>query len=477
MFIRLAVKNILSRKSSITIVAFISFAIALLVAANAVFDSTEQGLESSYIHSFTGDFFIRARTDKSVSLFGDDTPLLGKLTKTAPLPHYEELAALLKDEFHVAAVPQISGTGMLETDDGDDAVMTFFGVPGNDYMAMMRSLRIIAGMPYSDETSSLMLSQAQAQKLRVKIGDTVQFIVEDGPVYKIRAAKVTALYEPAVDNPILDRFVLVSPYLARSLIDMEPEEDESRNASAGQTDSAGTDDILSFFADTEDIDVEDSLGDFDEPEPYTAPQEEAAEAEQEAQSWHFLVCLAQNRRTADATIKKLNKYFRQNGMDLQALNWRAAAGSTAIYIYWLRIIFNIGVLVILAAGFIIINNTLVINVLDRTKEIGTLRAIGASRLFISAECMAETILMAFASGIAGSLLGIALAHAIAAMGIPLANTFLVQLFGGTRLTAIITASNIARSLLMTLAIGVLGWIYPIRAALGINPVTAMQGGK
>ena len=48
MIIRLAVKNIVSRRSSLIIILFITFAIMMFCVANAVFDSTENGVQKTY---------------------------------------------------------------------------------------------------------------------------------------------------------------------------------------------------------------------------------------------------------------------------------------------------------------------------------------------------------------------------------------------------------------------------------------------
>ena len=63
MIFKLALKNILARKSSVVIVLFMTLVATLLIVANAVFDSTEKGVESSFVQSFTGDFIIRHISD------------------------------------------------------------------------------------------------------------------------------------------------------------------------------------------------------------------------------------------------------------------------------------------------------------------------------------------------------------------------------------------------------------------------------
>ena len=91
MLFYLAYKNIVSRKSSFVIILFIAFAISLMVLVNSIFDSTENGIESVYSRSFTGDIVIRPAAKMPLSLFGDETPITGKLTEIPRLIPYADI--------------------------------------------------------------------------------------------------------------------------------------------------------------------------------------------------------------------------------------------------------------------------------------------------------------------------------------------------------------------------------------------------
>ena len=162
---------------------------------------------------------------------------------------------------------------------------------------------------------------------------------------------------------------------------------------------------------------------------------------------------------------------------MQATDWRHAAGSTALYLFWMRKIFNIGIMIVLAAGFIIVNNSLIINVLDRTREIGTLRAIGAKKRFISLQCMVENIILTFTSGILGVLAGRICVHFINKAHITLSNTFLIQLFGSDALSIYVTGFNVFKLFILVTVLALLGWVYPVINALKVSPVDAIQGAK
>ena len=173
-------------------------------------------------------------------------------------------------------------------------------------------------------------------------------------------------------------------------------------------------------------------------------------------------------------IRNLNRAFENFEWQVEAVNWRAAAGMLAQYIYWIRLVFNIGLLVIIATGYIIVNNTLVIAALDRTKETGALRAIGASRRFVAIEYLLETLMLTVVAGILGCVIGVIGNSILSGGAITFSNPYLVQLFGGTTLSTVVSASNIFWGMALSLVLAFVAWIYPVQIALGTSPVVAME---
>lgn len=477
MMFRLAFKNIVSRKSSYVIILFIAFAISLIVMVNSVFDSTEKGVEKVYTRSFTGDVVIRPVSDSPLSLFGDETPVTGKLTKIPLLVPYADVVDFISSASSVEkVVPQISGRVVVESENADKGFEYVFGVEAADYADIMKSIRIMEGTPYAPGERGAFISRKIADRYKVGIGDELKFIVEDEMSVRIRAAKVSAIYDYEVHNEILDKIVLVDPFTLRSLLDMSDtvlDIDIDEN----NTDLLEDDiDFDSIFDDAEDFKAED----FEETEipPVTEVSSEAADSSGiNSTAWNFLVLRAEKGTNSKKLVKYLNSQFRKKSWPVEAVSWRNAAGSTAMYLYWIRFIFNIGVIVILIAGFIVINNTLVINVLNRTQEIGTMRAQGASRKYVSLECMTETFMLTISAGILGVILGALICFAVSSAHIHFENSFLIQLFGSDTLDFSVSLLTVFKALILSVILGFLGWIYPVRNALKVSPVKAMQGGS
>ena len=481
MILKLACKNVISRRSSFVIILFISFAVCLFCVANAVFDSTEQGVQENYVSSLTGNLVIRPDNQGQLSLFGDETPVTGELTRIDSLVPYQEIVSYLKSQNQYKTMfSQVSGMTAMEY--GSSRTPTYvFGAYGDEYISAMPSITIVKGQPYTAGEKGLMLSSKTAAKIGADIGSVIQFIVTDGPYVRIRAAPLTAIFDYKIHNDIFDRFAIVDPDTVRSLLDMSDsaavDEIEIEEENTDLLDFTFDSDFDSLFDEVFDAEIEQSDS---APEVFfeeEAPAQEVSSVYIPSTTWNFIVVQLKNSEFAQQEIKRYNRHFKKMGWPVLAVDWRHAAGSTALYLYWMRIIFNIGVGIVLFAGFIIVNNTLVINVLDRTQEIGTIRAIGAGKRFISLQCMAETFMLTITSGIIGVLAGSGICRLITRAHIVLKNSFLIQLFGGSALEVFVTPSNVLKLFILVITLGVIGWIYPVINAVRISPVRAMQGAR
>ncbi len=482
--LKFALKNVISRKSSLVIILFIAFSIAVLVMANAVFDGTKSGIEKTFSQNFTGDIVIRPKAQFPMSLFGDETPVTGNLSELPQLIPYSDVYDFVsKSEWVGKAVPQITGQAVLRFGD-ENFPAYFFGVDAQSYIQLMPGIKILKGQAFSNGQDALMLSDVMLKKIEDKcgvlldVGDKIQLAAFTGSSYTLRAATLSAVYEYSVHNDLQDKIVLINPDILRPLIGLNSTEiDQSlfTEENSGLLENLEEDGIDGLFGDSEDFETDDSF--FEEStaqESRPAQGKDGAENISEETIWNYIVCSKKNGRSAKRAVRKLNREFAKREWPVQAVDWRAAAGMAAQYIYWMRLIFNIGLIVIIGTGFIIVNNTLVIAALDRSKETGALRAIGAGRRFVALEYLAETLMLTITAGILGCLLGVLGNSFLSNGSIHFSNNYLIQLFGGDTLRAVVRPSNILGGALLSLALAFVAWIYPVRIALGASPVAAME---
>lgn len=123
---------------------------------------------------------------------------------------------------------------------------------------------------------------------------------------------------------------------------------------------------------------------------------------------------------------------------------------------------NAVVLMALIVGGIVILNTMVMTIYERTREIGTLRALGWQKRRILGMVVREAVLLSLLAGLVGILLGVGL-------------TKLISMTPATSyLAAQHTSAALAQTLIMAVALGVLGGIYPAWRASRLSPVEALR---
>ena len=107
-----------------------------------------------------------------------------------------------------------------------------------------------------------------------------------------------------------------------------------------------------------------------------------------------------------------------------------------------------------------------ISVLERTKEIGILRALGASKRNISQVFNAETFIIGFCAGLIG--VGIS-----ALLTIPI-NSIIAQLVGSDTVRAVLPVGAAVILIAISMLITVVGGLLPAKRAAKKDPVTALR---
>ena len=119
-------------------------------------------------------------------------------------------------------------------------------------------------------------------------------------------------------------------------------------------------------------------------------------------------------------------------------------------------------------------NTLVISVIERTGEIGTMRALGAQKGFVRKMFFIETLTIALVFGAIGTILALGAVGILNAVHIQATNAFLEILFAGKVLHTSVSLASVLSSLILMILVAVLAHLYPVSLALKIEPVRAMQ---
>ncbi|HEX7451275.1 MAG TPA: FtsX-like permease family protein, partial [Polyangiaceae bacterium] len=185
------------------------------------------------------------------------------------------------------------------------------------------------------------------------------------------------------------------------------------------------------------------------------------------------VLLKDDTQTAQ-TVTAIEAAGKQAGLPLKAITWQKAAGLIGQFATLMRVVLFTAVLIIFVVALVIINNALVMATLERVREIGTLRAVGAQRRFILAMLVLESVAVGLVFGALGTALGAGLIAVLGKVGIAAGNDVLMFFFSGPRLYPLLASHNLVLALGIVLVVSIVSSVYPAWIAMRISPREAMQ---
>ncbi len=492
---KIAYRNLREHKLKTLIVGLlITLGVAVLVVGNSLMDTAARGIERTYVESYTGHLLITARLRGNLTLFG----LEGQANLGDPIPtvpEYEKIWSYVRQHPLVqAASPQAIATARVDFGNRQSFVQ-LFGIEPTAYRAMFPdNLELVSGQELKPGEEGILLSEHTVQELageqgpRLKPGDSVILtgMSEIGGI-KVREVPVRGIFRFRRSNPVLDAVALADIVNVRALAGMnvgEVTKAELSQREKALLEEVNEEDLFSAPLVTE-VQVQRG-GSSSLLAPLggtgatggTSAKERPTVANQPADAargpWHFVLVKVRPGVAPAAVQRDLQTFFAANGIEAMVSGWLAGAGGLGRLAYGTKLVFNVVVLVIAVVAVIIIMNTLVISVSERTAEIGTMRALGAQKAFVRRVIMWETIMTAGLFGLLGIILGCLVLGLLNWRGIQAPNVFFEILFGGKVLHPVPSWGSIVTSLLMVVGIGVVSSLYPVSIALRIPPVRAMQ---
>ena len=139
---------------------------------------------------------------------------------------------------------------------------------------------------------------------------------------------------------------------------------------------------------------------------------------------------------------------------------QAASSITGVLTLFLGGIGGISLLV----GGIGIMNIMLVSVIERTREIGLRKAVGARKRDILSQFLIESLII----GVAGGLIGILLGSLISFLIGRIATT------SGTNLNPVVSLGSILLATLFSIAVGLIFGLYPANRAANLEPVEALR---
>jgi hypothetical protein len=177
------------------------------------------------------------------------------------------------------------------------------------------------------------------------------------------------------------------------------------------------------------------------------------------------------------TQKQIDAVSKAKGLEIQTMDWRESAGFMGNMTVMVRGILY--VLVLVTFGIAIIMNSMLMATMERTREIGTMRAIGAQKKFLLSLFLQETAILSFIFGAIGTLIGVTIVavvgtKGIPAMGDPAQGDVSTFFFSGDRLYMSVNPTHIAVVFLCMTLVAIVSTQYPAWRAMKISPLRAIQ---
>ena len=132
------------------------------------------------------------------------------------------------------------------------------------------------------------------------------------------------------------------------------------------------------------------------------------------------------------------------------------------------------VMLLFFVAIIIIVNTLTMAALERTSEIGMMRAIGARKEFISRMFLGETVMLSAVFGGLGIVLGYVIIRLVPLFNITTQNDMLQLLFGGDKFMPYLSLTDMLMALGQLALVSIIAVIYPVKIARNITPLDAIS---
>jgi ABC-type lipoprotein release transport system permease subunit len=469
-----------NRGSNAIILLLIALITFLFFTGNSLLSRADIKLRETYVDSITADVVLEKDTGYTMNLFGANTPIIDTYFTLPSLPAYDLIMDMVMSEPAVEEISrQVSAAAVLDLEGYREPVL-LCGADAETYFSLFPGLILDEGNFLEPGKYGAMISAERALRIeqetgkRPAIGTALLFTSGGDAGFKIRDLPLTGIYHYRNPGQFMNEIVIIDPQTARVLSAIQvasPEVitgEETLELLNADVDGLFEDEQSSGTPAVDETFSEDSLRSFLFSSPaVTGPELNGGD-------WNFILLRLKKGVRVSSFIGALNKKLKPFGVT--AVGWREAAGLSAIMLLLVQALFNVGIALVSIAGIIVTVNILLIAVFRRTREIGTMRAIGASDGYIRRLIFGENCILALLAGALG-ILGAALFFKLLnGIDLIIPNDLIASLLGGPVLQLDFLPGMAAASLTAALVLGIVSSVYPVETAVRIDPITAVQQG-
>ncbi len=466
----IAFRTLTKRRGRMALIGvLVAFGTFILVFGGIFASSVAAASRASIIDNFTGDFIIYSDRSKELpSPFAFNTPL-------PVIRNVAEIEKVLASHPLVESYAFYSQNyGLIQADrDGKkiDLPFIFYAVEPGPYRAVFSNLEVREGSFFGLEAPGqgaaggaepgVLISDYQSEQYRkdygvtLRAGDPVTLLgITEGGVNAAKS-KLLGIFRPRRYQGVFNYINFMDAATYSALYNYTGVEALPADFNAAL--EAASADEASLF----DLGSSEAFGSLD----LSALKSEALSG----------FTMAAVKLTDHGELEKVIADLGSRAdLGIKIARWDAASGFYAQIARALQAFIFIATALIFLVVIMIFMNTLIVNVVERTAEIGTMRAIGADKSFVRGVFLAETLML----NISAALVSMAVSGTLLALfgsgGVPLPEPISQFLIGGGPLTLRVEAAPFAIALVLVAAVSVIAVIYPVRVASSITPLAAMS---
>ncbi len=500
-FITIAWRNILRHKGKSFIVGTILFIGALLMTlGNGVISGMEHGMSDYIVHGFCGHVVIASDKQESDNVFLE---MMGKSIE--PISNYKDIKKVLTGLPYVDKVlPLGKNMVMILNEEGAPGYTYVIGADWKQYHDFFAdNLRKVEGewptegqpwvlFPTSQRkdtydyngnwyvplgkkvTDSTLLPEAKQNRENIIVKDSVIFMgFNEANASTDISIPICGVTTYRAYDKIFGQFALmdIESYRAALGYISAGEKVVLDSAHSKIMASENLDDMFS----TDNVVVANSSLVNESQLSSTVDTPRIAPKVNVDDGTYNLVCVMLKPGEDPATrAEEISAALKSAGCGAHAFPWNKAIGPIGSMAMLIKAALFGFVMFLFFVAIIIIVNTLSMAALERSSEIGMMRAVGARRWFIAAMFTGETACLSFIFGGAGIVAGIVLVAVLDSFHLKAPNEIVQLLYGGEIFRPMLSVVDLILALVQLALVTVIAVIYPVFVALGITPLDAIS---
>jgi len=507
LIIKIAWRNIFRHKGKSLIVGIILFLGALIMTVgNGVISGMDKGLRNNIINCFTGDMVIISDKQQSDNVFFE---MMGKPVE--PIHNVVAIKKVLDNQPYVSRYLPVGKNAamVLNEDGGTPGTALLIGVDFDKYHAAFPdNVNVLEGrLPRSGERGALMATGARndfytytniwfiaendslhtanlspealenKNSLSTKSSLVLLGLNDNNSTTDIRLG-VKGIIKYRALNHVWGHFVLIDIESYRQCLgyfsafektaELPPEQKKLMDMDNSNLDAMFSDNNL-VVADAKKTALPVKL-------TRTAARADTVgqTGDIDAGAYNMVLTFLTPGNKLDASIKKLNAALKADSLGVHAVTWKNSVGALGSMAALIKGALFVFVMFLFFVAIIIIINTLSMAALERTAEIGMMRAVGARKGFISWMFAGETALLSFAFGGLGIVCGAIAVNILTLCRIHSDNDMVQLLFGGDTFAPFLSVGDIGVVVIQLALVTLLAVVYPIKVARSISPLDAIS---